>query len=534
MRSFLLAALLTLGAAGSAAASNRSCLACHTSPLFDAQAFAGSVHARLECADCHRGFNLDLHRAAPPPPSPAEKALMEKIGAKSTAPAAIAACGRCHESQMSDWTASVHGQWVREKRPAAGPLCLDCHGSAHAIVKQKSAAAAGAAFAERCLKCHEDPALVNAAGLSAEAGPGYRDSVHGRLHALGSPKAPVCSTCHGAHDIAAIASPDSLVNPANKVKTCAECHKGATENFAQTFTHHPLTQRSRPIPYWTMVFFSFLTSVVLTLLVVHVLLDFGSEVRRIVRQRRGLTPKEPHLPPGAPVSVQRFDRHQLVQHWLLIGSVLTLVITEWPLRGASVSTSATLVAFFGGVHQAGLIHRIAAIVMGAAAVYHLGYLTVMAARRESIFGMVPTLSDVRNIYENFSFFLGLRSERPKFARFAYHEKFDYWAVFWGVAIMFGTGLVRWFPVLFAKWVPASIIEAAQIAHGDEATLAALALFVWHLYNVHLRPSVFPMSWTWLDGRIETHALKEEHALEYDEMFPEKTNGARGKEKETRP
>src|SRR5581483_4328563 len=131
MRFFLFPATLLLLAAGAAAASNRSCLACHTSPLFDAQAFAGSVHAKLECADCHRGFNFDLHRAAPPPPSAAEKAIAEKIGAKSTAPAAIAACGRCHESQMSDWTASVHGQWVREKRPAAGPTCLDCHGSAH-------------------------------------------------------------------------------------------------------------------------------------------------------------------------------------------------------------------------------------------------------------------------------------------------------------------------------------------------------------------------------------------------------------------
>jgi hypothetical protein len=536
MRALLFAAALSLCAATSAAASNRSCLACHTSPLFDAQTFASSVHGKLECADCHRGYDFDLHRAAPPPPGASEKALMEKIGAKSTAPAAIVGCGRCHESQMSDWTASVHGRWLREKRPAAGPLCLDCHGSAHAIAKEKNVAAANALYAERCLKCHENPSLVKTAGLSAEPGPGYRDSVHGRLHALGSPKAPVCSSCHGSHDIAPAAAPESTVSPANKVKTCAECHKGATENFARTFTHDPLTKSSRPIPYWTMVFFSFLTSVVLTLLVVHVLLDFGSEIRRIVRKRRGLAAKEPHLPAGAPVSVQRFDRHQLVQHWLLIGSVLTLVITEWPLRGATISTSAGLVALLGGVHKAGLIHRVAGMVMGVAAVYHLGYLTVLAARRESIFGMVPTLRDIKNVYENFSFFLGLRSERPQFARFAYHEKFDYWAVFWGVAIMFGTGLVRWFPVLFAKWMPASIIEACQIAHGDEATLAALALFVWHLYNVHLRPSVFPMSWTWLDGRIETHALQEEHALEYAEMFPEKkTNGATGAEKkEARP
>jgi hypothetical protein len=324
MRLFLPAAALTLLAATSAAASNRSCLACHTSPLFDAQVFAGSVHGKLDCADCHRGYDFDLHRAAPPAPSANEKALTDKIGNRSTAPAALSACGRCHESQVSDWTASVHGRWVREKRPAAGPVCLDCHGSAHAIVKQKSVSAAGAVFAERCLKCHEDPALVKSAGLSAEPGPGYRDSVHGRLHALGSPKAPVCSSCHGAHDIAEVASADSMVNPANKAKTCAECHKGATDNFAATFTHQPLTKQSRPIPYWTMVFFSFLTSIVLTLLVVHVLLDFGSEVRRIVRKRRGLAPRERHLPAGSPASVQRFDRHQLVQHWILIASVITL------------------------------------------------------------------------------------------------------------------------------------------------------------------------------------------------------------------
>ena len=345
----------------------------------------------------------------------------------------------------------------------------------------------------------------------------------------------MCATCHGAHDIAAIASPDSMVHPSNKVKTCAQCHKGATENFAATFTHHPLTQRSHPIPYWTMVFFSFLTSVVLTLLVVHVLLDFGSEVRRIVRQRRGLSPKEPHLPPGAPVSVQRFDRHQLVQHWLLIGSVLTLVITEWPLRGASISTSATLVALFGGVHQAGLIHRIAAIVMGAAAVYHLGYLTVKAARRESIFGMVPTLSDVRNIYDNFSFFLGLRSERPEVRAVRLPREVRLLGGVLGRRhhVRHGAGAL----------VPGAVREVGARQHhrgradrpwgrGDAGSARALRLAPLQRPPA---PQRVPHELD-LDGRpIETHALKEEHALEYEEMFAgKKQNGATGKEKETRP
>ena len=530
MRASLFAFLLAAAATTAAQATNRTCLACHTAPLFDAQVFTGSVHGKLECADCHRGYDFDLHRSKPPAPTEAEQKLIDRIGKRSTAPDAIAACGKCHQSQVEDWSASVHGRWLREQRPAGGPLCLDCHGSPHAVPKGLPAAERASLFASKCMGCHENGELVKRAGLSGHPAPSYRDSVHGRLHALGSARAPVCQSCHGAHDIAEVSSPDSMVNGDNKVKTCAECHKGATATFSATFTHQPLEKQSRPIPYWTTVFFSWLTTLTLTLLVVHVILDFGAEVRRILRRRRGLDPAHPDLPATAPRSVVRFDRHQLVQHWMLIASVVTLVITEWPLRGAQIGASQSIVAFFGGVHKAGLIHRVAGIAMGIAAVYHLGYLTILAAKRKQIFGMVPAPKDIRDIYENLAYFLGIREERPKFGRFAYHEKFDYWAVFWGVAIMFGTGLVRWFPVAFSKWIPAGVLEAAQIAHGDEATLAALALFVWHLYNVHLRPSVFPMNWTWLDGRLETHALKEEHALEYDSMFPEKTNGATAKER----
>ncbi|HEY6910407.1 MAG TPA: hypothetical protein VI356_13605 [Myxococcales bacterium] len=526
MRATFLAAVLVLFCATSAAASNRSCLTCHTAPLFDAQAFAGSVHAKLDCADCHRGYDFDLHRSKPAPPTEAEQKLIDRIGKRSTAPAAVAACGKCHQSQMEDWTNSIHGKWLSEKRAAAGPLCLDCHGSPHAVPRGLAPAQRASLFASRCIGCHENGELVKQAGLSEHPAQSYRDSVHGRLRQLGSSRAPVCMNCHGTHDIAAVSSADSMVNGENKVKTCAECHKGATANFAATFTHQPAEKSTRPVAYWTMVLFSWLTSVVLTLLVVHVILDFGSEVRRILRRRRGLSPARASVPASLPGSVVRFDKHQLVQHWMLIASVITLVLTEWPLRAAQVSASQGLVAFFGGIHRAGLIHRVAGIAMGIAALYHLGYLTALAAKRRDIFGMVPTPKDIADLFGNFTYFLGLSAERPKFARFAYHEKFDYWAVFWGVAIMFGTGLVRWFPVAFSHVLPASVMEAAQIAHGDEATLAALALFVWHLYNVHLRPSVFPMSWTWLDGRIETHALKEEHALEYEATFKEKkTNGA---------
>jgi cytochrome b subunit of formate dehydrogenase len=99
----------------------------------------------------------------------------------------------------------------------------------------------------------------------------------------------------------------------------------------------------------------------------------------------------------------------------------------------------------------------------------------------------------------------------------YLEKFDYWAVFWGIIMMVGTGFVFWFPVFFANYAPHWLIGATQIIHGEEATLAILFLFTVHFYNVHLKPSIFPMNWAWLNGRITVEALKHEHGAEYDRI-----------------
>jgi hypothetical protein len=67
-------------------------------------------------------------------------------------------------------------------------------------------------------------------------------------------------------------------------------------------------------------------------------------------------------------------------------------------------------------------------------------------------------------------------------------------------------------------MPGELVGLAYIAHSDEALLAALAIFIWHFYNTHLRPMVFPMSRVWLSGRISAEALYEEHRLEYERQF----------------
>lgn len=229
-----------------------------------------------------------------------------------------------------------------------------------------------------------------------------------------------------------------------------------------------------------------------------------------------------------PEEVQRFDIHQRLQHALMALSFTVLVLTGWPLSAHGYPASRFLTGLFGGMEGCSLAHRIAAVVLIVASVYHLIYLSVLAKRRTLPLSMVPTPGDVRDLAQNVLFFLGLRKNRPNFPRFTYFEKFDYWAVFWGVVIMVGSGLIRWFPVASMKVLPPWAYEIAYFAHADEALLAGLAIFVWHFYNVHLRPQVFPMSWVFITGRITREELEEDHGQEYAELA-QKAEESEGKE-----
>jgi cytochrome b subunit of formate dehydrogenase len=134
--------------------------------------------------------------------------------------------------------------------------------------------------------------------------------------------------------------------------------------------------------------------------------------------------------------------------------------------------------------------------------------------------MLPGPRDVTEIRDNIRYMLGF-GDRPAYGKYSYLEKFDYWAVFWGMIMMVGTGFVLWFPVFFAKYAPHWVLTSAQIIHGEEATLALLFLFVVHFYNAHLKPSIFPMNWVWLTGKMSHAMLEEEHRGQYEDLVKKK-------------
>ena len=223
--------------------------------------------------------------------------------------------------------------------------------------------------------------------------------------------------------------------------------------------------------------------------------------------------------------VWRFNLYHRVTHATMMVSFFTLAATGLPLRFSTAFWAPTVMHLLGGVHMAGLLHRIAAGVTFGYFLGHLGYIVVNvgrarpAERMRMLWGresMVPHLDDLVQFLQQWRWFFGL-GPRPRFGRYSYMEKFDYFAVFWGVAMIGGSGLLLWFPEFFARFLPGWVFNVATIIHGDEAVLAASFIFTIHFFNVHLRPEKFPLDAVMFTGRATRHYMAEEHPAIMDRI-----------------
>jgi cytochrome b subunit of formate dehydrogenase len=213
-------------------------------------------------------------------------------------------------------------------------------------------------------------------------------------------------------------------------------------------------------------------------------------------------------------------------HFLVIVSFFGLVMTGVPLHFSHAPWAATLIRLHGGVESAGVVHRTCAVIMFGYFFLHVGWLSIKAWRspqpRRFLWGpdsMVPQPRDVRDLVQSFLWFVG-RGEKPRFDRFSYFEKVDYWAELWGVAIIGGSGLLLWFPEAFASWLPGWIFNIATVVHGIEALLAMCFIFTIHIFNGQLRPEKFPLDVVIFTGRATAQYLEEEHPLEYERLLRE--------------
>jgi len=226
--------------------------------------------------------------------------------------------------------------------------------------------------------------------------------------------------------------------------------------------------------------------------------------------------------PAPPVPLarefERFSWNFRAQHWVLLVSCLILIITGLPLKFHEARISQLFFDLVGGVGTSTLIHRIGAVGLMAVGGYHLFYLVAFREGRRNFLKLLPVPQDVRDFFQMVRYFLGWSEEKPRFGRFSYVEKFDYWAVYWGMVIMIGSGLILWFLETSLRFLPKFAADIAREAHSDEGLLATLAIIIWHFYNVHLNPEHFPMNRTFLTGRISEDEMQGHHPLEYEELM----------------
>jgi cytochrome b subunit of formate dehydrogenase len=220
----------------------------------------------------------------------------------------------------------------------------------------------------------------------------------------------------------------------------------------------------------------------------------------------------------------RFTRLHRILHAGMIISFMSLALTGLTLKFSYTGWAAVLSHLLGGFETAGYIHRSAAVVMFGIFAAHLADLYRSKRKeygswRALLFGpntMLPTRKDLSELTATLKWFVG-RGPRPAYGRWTYWEKFDYFAVFWGIAIIGSTGLALWFPVFLTRFLPGWFINVATIIHSDEALLATGFIFTVHFFNTHLRPEKFPMDITIFTGRMPLAELKRDKPREYEAL-----------------
>ncbi|MBI4295760.1 MAG: cytochrome b/b6 domain-containing protein [Chloroflexi bacterium] len=218
--------------------------------------------------------------------------------------------------------------------------------------------------------------------------------------------------------------------------------------------------------------------------------------------------------------ITRFDIHQIIQHAALMMSFILLVATGLPLKFADSPLSQWWVGFWGGIEVTRSIHYLAAWVMIGVSLYHLIYLivTIGVMKRPFPIKMLPSLKDFTDLFKELQYFLGVTRKKPQFDRFSWREKFDYWAIFWGMPVMVISGLIMIFPVAATRVLPGWIVPAALVAHSDEAMLALIWIFMVHIFFAHLSPGSFPCNTVIFTGEMSVERYRTEHPLEYQRIM----------------
>jgi predicted CXXCH cytochrome family protein len=199
----------TAQATGLKQETEKYCLSCHTDPnksitlpsgeilsiYIETDTMHQSVHSQagIECEACHVSITTYPH------PS------LEYTSHRDLSIAYYQVCQKCHPANYQKTLDSIHAQMAASGNPKA-PVCTDCHG----IHNIQTPDQPRSRISETCAQCH--PAIVEQ----------YKQSVHGAaLIEDNNQDVPVCTDCHGVHNIQ---DPRTAQFRVKEPELCAGCH----------------------------------------------------------------------------------------------------------------------------------------------------------------------------------------------------------------------------------------------------------------------------------------------------------------------
>jgi cytochrome b subunit of formate dehydrogenase len=465
------------------------------------ESYMGSIHAHANiedqsrtnatCYDCH-----NAHYIYP---------IQGKIGAKSRLEIPDI-CGKCHSEQKDAYSASVHGKEVLLNANPFAAVCIDCH-TTHDIESPK-VDSIRLAITTNCGNCHDEQLET------------YLETYHGQVSTLGYMSTAKCFECHGSHEIRRVDDEQSLMHESNRLETCQICHEDATEGYV-TFQPHgnPHDLDRYPHLWGVSKFMLALVVGVFAFFWTHSALWYYREYQDRKQGKNKLYVKTGELPHEDEKYFRRFTGPWRLIHLVLALAIMLLVLTGTAVLYPDSFWAPTAMKVMGGPEVAALLHRIGAGTFIVLFFGHLLYLAVRIGRNWRTFNwfgptsLLPRWQDFYDAAAMFRWFFG-RGPRPTFDRWAYYEKFDYWAPFWGMVIIGVSGAMMWLQETTATFLPGWWWNVGTIVHGEEAFLAAVFLFTVHFFNCHFRPDKFPQDIVMFTGAMPLEEFKREHMLEY--------------------
>jgi cytochrome b subunit of formate dehydrogenase len=351
-------------------------------------------------------------------------------------------------------------------------------------------------------------------GIQSDRFQTFADSYHGLAIQAGNVAVANCASCHGSHEIKPSSDSTSSIYKANLASTCGKCHAGSNERFAQGKVHLTMTQKQEPVLYWVATSYIILIIVTIGGMVVHNLLDFVKKSRRRLLIRRGIVVQE-HV--GHRLYL-RMSLNERIQHGTLLLSFGTLVLTGFALKFPDAWWVVPIQNISPIVFELrGIVHRIAAVFMVLASIYHIFYILIDPRGRQLFRDLYPKLQDVTDALGVMKYNLGISHSKPRLGRFSYVEKSEYWALVWGTVVMSVTGVILWFDNTFLGILTKLWWDVAQTVHYYEAWLATLAIIVWHFYFVIFNPDSYPINLAFWKGTLTEEEMVEEHPLEVEDI-----------------